>query len=94
MPAAFDQNDLDVARHVARLDERLAAMQGRLAEHVDEEEAFQARVTDQLARLRTEHVIVRAGANTIVRLIVWGTAIIGGAVTAFGWLKDHVRWTP
>lgn len=93
MAAAFDQNDLDVARQMARLDERLAAMQARLANHVEDEEAFQAQVTDQLARLRTEHVIVRAGASTIVKLVVWGTAIVGGAVTAFTWLKDHVRWT-
>ena len=93
MSAEFDQNDLDVARQMARLDERLAVMQGRLTHHVEEEEAFQARVTDQLARLRTEHVIVRAGASTIVKLIVWGAAIIGGAVTAIGWLRDHVRWT-
>ena len=84
----------EVRERLTRLETRQSRIIADLAAHQVEEGRHHEEVREQLLALRTEHVIVRAGATTIVKVAIWSAAIVSGAVAAWHWLGQHIRWQP
>lgn len=91
----MDQRDL------GRLEQAVEDLTANLREHVDRQDTDKEKLNERLDEMseqircvRTEHVIVRAGATTVVKVVIWSAAVIGGGVTAWNWVKSHVTFHP
>lgn len=91
----MDQRDL------GRLEEAVRNLSDQLRSHVEKQDGDKGRLdkrleemAQQIRLVRTEHVIVKASALTIVKILVVGGGLIGGAVTVWSWIKSHVTFHP
>lgn len=91
--------DQDLLRSLGQLEQSVADVRTHLQRHVvEQKDDFMAvrqqldSLTERVLLLRTEHVIVRAGASTIVKATLWLAAVVGGAAAAWDWIRQHVNF--
>ena len=89
-----DDRDIEVAAHLARLEERLRGLVDDISEHTAEERAFQEQVDKRLQTIEVSEKLDRHGWRMVVKAVIWATAIattVAGAVT---WALEHITYRP
>lgn len=84
-------------RDIGELHQAVRSLMEDMARHSDQQTRDLAdlhkkwdALHEVVLKLQVQNVMVRAGATTIVKLILWTTAVVGGAVAAWDWARQHV----